>query len=113
MIKLPSYLTGFRSRADKSIGLTFETQELSADALLELQSLNQSYGWLIYKENSIDDSDIPEDNAPKDEGEKSPTQILYGRMFMYWKEKKITGDFNTWRRAQLEVIGQRYLEKLA
>ena len=113
VIKLPAYLTGFKSRSDKSIGLSFTTQELSGETLAELQNLNQSYGWLLYKENEGDDLEVPDDNAPSDPDEKSPSKVLYNRMYVYFKEKKLTGDFSTWRRGQLETIGQKYLDKLA
>jgi hypothetical protein len=33
-------------------------------------------------------------------------------MFVYFKGKKLEGDFDTWRKQQLESIGQRYLDKL-
>ena len=98
MIKLPAYFTGFRSRADKSIGMSFETQEMTGEALAALQGLNQTYGWLLYKENDeVEEMKAPEDNAPTDEGEKTPSEILYNRMYVYFKEKKLSGDFNTWR----------------
>ncbi len=111
MIKLASYFTGFRSRADKSIGLTFETQELSGEALASLQGLNQTYGWLLYKENDAD-IEVPENDALVDETEKSPSEILRGRMFVYWKEKKIAEDFTTWKRKEYERWGKKYLDAL-
>lgn len=110
MIKLPAYFTGFTSRSDKSIGLKFTTQELPAEVLSEMQSLNQSFGWLLYKENE-DIEEVPEEDAPMDD-EKSPSEVLRNRMFVYFKEKKLKGDFNTWRRGQLEIIGRKYLDKL-
>jgi hypothetical protein len=33
-------------------------------------------------------------------------------MFVFWKKKIGEGDFDTWRKQQLEMIGQRYLDKL-
>jgi hypothetical protein len=112
MIKLPAYLTGFRSRSDKSIGLTFETQELPGDTLAELQSLNQSYGWLLFKANETDDLEAPDEDAPTDENEVSPSKRLYNRMFVYFKEKKLPGDFTDWRRKELERLGQKYLNAI-
>ncbi len=109
MLKLPSYLTGFSSKVDGSASIRFATQELSADdfSLLK-QHLNQ-FGWLIFSENATE-SDIPKEN-PEEEG-ISPSERLRRRMYVFWKEKKIKEDFEQWRRKQLEILGEKYLEKL-
>lgn len=109
MIKLPAYFTRFGSKADGSASLGFATQELtSADFAILKENLN-AFGWLIFSENASV-NDIPEEQP--EEEDITPSERLRNRMFVYFKEKKIIGDFNTWRKGQLETIGQRYLEKI-
>jgi len=33
-------------------------------------------------------------------------------MFVSWKAKVNEGDFDTWRKQQLEMIGQKFLDRL-
>lgn len=110
MIKLPAYFSGFSSRADGSAGLRFTTQEIDAETFSELKKHHNAFGWVVFKENDFSEGDIPEDNA-EEEG-ISPSERLRRRMFVFFKEKKIEGDFELWRRQQLETLGERYLEKL-
>lgn len=109
MIKLPCYFTGFSSKSDGSASLRFATQELQADDFANFQSNHNAFGWLLFKEN-IGEDDIPDENA-EEEG-ITPSERLRRRMFVYFKEKKVAGDFDLWRKQQLEKIGESYLEKL-
>lgn len=106
--KLPAYFTGFSSKSDGSAGLRFATQELQAEDFAELKRNHNAFGWLIFSENK--DEDIPDENAVE-EG-LTPSEILRKRMFVYWKKRVGEGDFDLWRKQQLEILGQRYLEKL-
>ena len=113
MIKLPSYFTGFSSRADGSAGLRFATQELQAEDFVELKKHHNAFGWLLFKENTFEEGNIPEENA-EEEG-ITDSERLRRRMFVYWKHpkgKRCEGDFRLWRTQQLETIGEKYLSKL-
>lgn len=107
-MKLPAYFIGFSSKADGSASLRFATQELVAEDFAELKRNHNAFGWLVFSENK--NEDVPEENAPE-EG-LSPSKLLFKRMFKYWKEKINEGDFDTWRKQQLEKLGQHYLDKL-
>ena len=109
MIKLPAYFTGFSSKADGSASLRFATQELTPDDFAELKKVHNDFGWLLFAPN-ISDEDIPEENA-EEEG-ISASERLRRRMWVYWKNKVNDGDYDSWRRKQLEIIGERYLEKI-
>lgn len=109
MIKLPAYFSGFNSKADGSAGLRFTTQEISDQDFAEFKRNLNNFGWLIFSENASD-NDIPDENA-EEEG-ISASERLRRRQFVYWKNKINTGDFEVWRKQQLEILGERYLEKL-
>jgi len=108
MIKLPGYFTGFSSKADGSASLRFATQELSPDDFANFKNNHGAFGWIVFSENEseeIPDEDIEEEGI-------TASDRLRRRQFVFWKEKKIETPFETWRKQQLETIGDRYLSKL-
>jgi hypothetical protein len=106
-MKLPAYFTGFGSKSDGSASLRFNTQELSAADFAELKNEHNAFGWLIF---GPQEQELPSEKI-EEEG-MSPSERLRRRMFVYWKAQKFEGDFDVWRKQQLETIGQRYLDKL-
>jgi len=113
MIQLPAYFTGFSSKTDGSAGLRFATNEVTpADFAQFKEDLNE-FGWIVFKPNDNRPPEAPTENA-EEEG-KTPSEILKGRMAAYFRErvnKENWDGFETWRRSELEKIGQRYLKFL-
>ena len=91
MIKLPAYFSGFSSRSDGSAGLRFTTQEINPEDFSELKKNHNAFGWLLFRENQLEDSDIPNENAQEDG--ISSSERLRRRMFVYWKNKINHSDF--------------------
>jgi len=113
MLRLPGYFTGFRSKADGSAGLTFATQELTGDDFAHLKMHQGGFGWLVFK--PMEAGELTEADMPSEQVEEeglSPSKRLYNRMFVYWKQKINEGEFDTWRKQQLDVIGHKYIDKL-
>ena len=114
MIKLPAVLSGFSSRADKSAGVRFATQELLPSDFAELQELNGTFGFLLFKENDIQPDDIPKENA-EFEG-KTSSERLKDVLFVWFKklekEGKVDEDFNTFRRKKMEGFIEAVKSKL-
>lgn len=111
MIKLPAYFTGFSSKADGSASLRFATQEVSSEEFGEFKKHHNGFGWLIFSENK--NEELPEENA-EEEGISS-SERLRRRMFVYWKHPRGVdgkGDFETWRKQQIDLAGEKYLAKL-
>lgn len=106
-MKLPAYFTGFSSKSDGSAALRFATQEIDAETFAELKREHNAFGWLVFGPEL---TDLPTEKIE----EEGPTasERLRKRMFVYWKAKVNEGDFETWRKQQLEILGQRYLDKL-
>ena len=100
MLKLPAYFSGFSSRADKSIGLKFTTQELSPETLSDLQSLNQSFGWLAYSENQIIPQELPSERV--EAWGKSPAERLHDVLYVYFKQQKKAGTFEDFYKGYIE-----------
>ncbi len=109
-IQLPACLTSYRDKVDGSAGLTFSTRELTDQEIVTLRQFRMKEGWLLFKENAFNESEIPEEDAPT-EG-KSASQRLYNVMFKIWAQKKPMEDFESWRRIEMEKIISHYKSKI-
>lgn len=108
MIRLPGYFVGFSSKADGSASLRFATQEISSEEFANLKDNHNAFGWIIFSEN--ENEEIPEEDI-EEEG-ITASERLRRRMFVYWKEKIGEGSFETWRKQQMDKLGEKYLDKL-
>jgi hypothetical protein len=109
MIKLPAYFCGFGSKVDGSASLRFNTQEIADTDFAELKRTLNLFGWLIFAENATD-KDLP-DEPPVEEG-KTHSERLRSVLFLLWKQKKETTDFETWRKAQMEKFIEHIKKQL-
>ena len=105
-------LTGISSKVDGGLSLRFVTKELTPeDKLIALQFQN-TYGWVLFRENEFKDEDIPTDDAEDDES-KTPSQRLRSVFYVYWKQhKKDKIDFNSYYRREMEAIIETVKKKL-
>lgn len=112
MLRMPATFDRFSSRADGSFGLGFTSQEASLDELAMLSGHVRKFGWLLFSENEIQDSEVPTEKA--DDDSKTPSQRLRGVQFLYWKKEiESTGkDFEGWRRGVFEKWIEYYKDKL-
>ena len=101
-MKLQAYLTGFSSRADRSAGIRFATQELSGEEMAKLQDLNGSFGWLLFQENKFTDEDLPQEQA--EDKNKTPSKRLRSVLFVLWKQLGEHGDFEQFYREKMEKL---------
>lgn len=109
MIKLPAIFSGFSSRADKSAGVRFATQELDGDDFKELQNLNGTFGWLLFKENSL--PEIPKEDA--EDRRKSQSSRMRNVLFAIFKQKfPEKKDFQTYYRMRMEGLIEKLKEEL-
>ena len=110
MRQRPASLNSYRDKVDGSATLSFSTRELLDSEIITLRNYRLKEGWLLFKENAFSEADIPDEEAPV-EG-KSASQRLYNVLYKVWKERKIEGDFEIWRRQQMEKIIELYKAKL-
>lgn len=110
MIKLQCYLTGYNRKADRSCNIRFETQELTSEQLLELDKHYQAFGHLLFKENEINLSEMPTEDAL--EGQKTASKRLRAVMFILWSQRGKNGDFEAFYRVQIEKIIDQIKTKL-
>jgi hypothetical protein len=114
ILKIAAVLDGYSHRKDNSYTLRFVSGlEISKEERDVIDDSFQKEGWLIFASNE-DEVVIPKEKAST--GRKSPMQILSARMFVAWKQRSDKGktklDFESWYKAQLEAVGNQYLETL-
>lgn len=115
LLQISALIEKVESCVDGGWKLRVYTQELTEEQAGTLLKLNRKLGWFVFKETPLEATDvlkIPE-ITPEFKEDKSPSQRLRARMFVYYKKKKGTEEgFNQWYDSTLNKIGQTYLDKL-
>jgi len=113
MIKIPVYFSGYRRRKDRSASLNFVTQEIDSSEIKLIDELVgvETFGWLMFKPNEDFTPDELPSDEPSDE-QKSPSQRLRARMYVYHKGTSQSENWDTWYKGQMEKMGQKYLDQL-
>jgi len=118
ILQLPAIISKITSMSNRSLRVNVDSNEdLTDEQMQQVMSKLERYGWFCF----LEDSQIKEEDLiklpplpKKEKEEKTPSQRLRGRMFVYYKEKisKDKGGFNQWYEKQLDKIGDNYLDKL-
>jgi hypothetical protein len=102
------------SRANKTLDLTFNTSELTAEGIGLLLSYIHMTGTLAFKIGAFTDEEVqalPE-YKPEFANFKSPSERLRNVLFVYYKQQNIQEDFEVWRIREMERIIDSIKEKL-
>lgn len=110
MLKLPAYMTGFSSRSDGSAGVRFSTQELTAADFAILKENLNNFGFLVFKENEVQDEDIPTEDV--ENKEKTPSKRLRASLYVLWEQTGKKNPFEMYYREQMEKIIEHIKSKL-
>jgi len=111
MITLQAYLTGYNRKQDRSCGIRFETQELSSEALVELDRHYQAFGWLVFSENKVSLKDIPSEEA--EDKQKTPAKRLRASLFVLSQQEGIPKEkFEEYYRMKMEKLIEYVQAKL-
>jgi len=91
MIILPAILEGYRSLKDRTLKVTFETNEPNPEQLTQIALGNQKFGYLAFvvgeKEGEL--QKIMEEMPKQDiEFGKSKAQRLRGVLYRMWEQNK-------------------------
>lgn len=87
---LPAYLKSFRSLADQSLQINFETQEISAEmgaSLFKFNSKQKMFGTLIFLSEGERLTEVPPTPSSAEDFKqpRSASQVLRGRIFRLWE----------------------------
>jgi len=121
LFQIPAIIDKYTSKKNRAAQIVIETNEnLTDEQRARLTNLVEKYGWFCF----LEDTQITEEQIMKipplpklDKDEKSPQQILRGRMYAFWEQKvkqttQTNADFNLWYAGQLEKLGNQYLDRL-
>lgn len=90
MIIIPSYLEGHRSLKDKTIKLTFETNELNPQDILSILENTGQFGYLAFKREPFTEQErkvIEELETNLEDSAKTPSKRLRGILYRLWQSK--------------------------
>ena len=109
----PVILTSYRPKKDKSVSITFETDEKTAEQIGELHSLTGMYGYLFFKaEDQLTANEIKQINELETEiSGKSKSKRLMNVLFRL-HEQGGEGSFNDFYANKMESIINKYKSKL-
>jgi hypothetical protein len=115
-LQVQATLSGYKSLTN-SIRLIFDLQEnYNPDVLAKIMKYHKEphVGWLFFGVQQIQADEIinaPDIKVEKDQ--KSPSQRLRNRLWVYYKEVFGTADgFDSWYIGEMDKIGNRYLEAI-
>mgnify|MGYP000461547842 CR=1 FL=1 len=103
-----------KRKVDNSVILPMTTTlEVNGEDYLEMDKLRMTTGWMMFSPNEADviDAEMPRENAP-DKESKSSSKRLYNVLFVYWKQLGEPGDFDVWRKVQMEKFINQIKDKL-
>lgn len=116
MIVLQCTLDSFRSLKDKSLKITFETQETTPQQMAEISKNSQTFGYLAFSGTMLTDEQLSEiDNAKTDlyDNAKTPSKRLRNVLYVaFEQDKKGFERFEDFYLHQMEKIITHYKNKL-
>lgn len=116
MLIIGSILEDFRSLKDKTLKLTFSTNEPTPEQIMGIASLTQKFGYLAFKEDAFKthEKDVLEglESEYEDKG-KTPAQRLRNVFYVKWQQDpQGYQDFNLYYDYYMNKIIEHYKSTL-
>jgi len=115
MFQIQAQVDGVKTLQNNSLKISLETQDISLftpEEIAELFRLNKKTVWVALKEQPVKVEDLDIKPAPKEKGEKTPSQRLRGALYVLWEQSRVQDDFDTFYKKQMEKIIDFVKEKL-
>jgi hypothetical protein len=111
-----AYLTGYKRRKDKSVSLSFVTQEVSSEEITTIDELQDSFGYVYFREGDTMRSEEVETldaiDLDLEDKSKSPSKRLRNVLYKYWEQHQKEIGFKDFYKSKMEVIIQHYKDQL-
>lgn len=104
LFQVPSVISSFKMLKDGSLKMNVDVQELPPSQATTLLSLTQKSGWFLFKENTFNEEEIPDEPAPEFNDDKTQSKRLRDCLYVLWKKTKVEGDFESYYRKQMETF---------
>lgn len=108
--QVPAILTRIGYLKDKGLSLGFSTNELTDEEKVLISKAHQSFGWLLFSENTLKEEEVPKEDA--EFGRKTQSERIRGTLYRYWQKLGSKGDSETFYRQETEKIIEHYKSKL-
>ncbi|MEK6885165.1 MAG: hypothetical protein AABY22_36375 [Nanoarchaeota archaeon] len=103
IITIPAILSRISYTKDGGLSIGFSTQEMSPEDKLIVTELYQTFGWLAFKENSIDVFDMPKEDA--EDKNKTPSKRLRSVLYVLSQQQGVPKEkFELFYREKMEKI---------
>lgn len=116
MILIPAILTKFRSLADRTLSITFETNEPTPEQFLQIAQCLQNAGFLAFNKDVFKTEQlnlIEETKAEYDDKTKTPAKRLRDILFVAWKQNSEGfNDFENYYRSKINKFIEHIKSKL-
>lgn len=109
--QIEAILEGVTPRKDGGVSLRFTTNEVSKADKVMLMEFYQSFGWLMFKANEFQESEIPTEAAKNQTGQ-TESKRLRAVLFVYWKQLGRNGDFEGFYKQKMEQFINKIKEQL-
>lgn len=106
---VPAILSRIAFTKDRGLTLGFSTNELADQEKVAIAAFHGNFGWLAFRENAVDLSDLPTEDA--EDKSKTPSKRLRAVLFILAKQKGIK-DFEPFYRESVEKIIEQIKAKL-
>ena len=117
MIYKAVIFTGYRPKKDKSISLSFCTQEVTPNDVAYIHALQDTYGYLVFKPNETLTKDEIKDLDKLDtdlyDSPKTQSQRMRSVLFLNWQQNNDGHqEFKDYYKAQTNKIIEHFKNKL-
>ena len=117
MITIPAQLESFRSLKDRTLKITFETNELNPQDLLGISDNINSFGYLAFKKEPFNEKERQMIESLEtdylEDSNKTPSQRLRGVMYrLYEKDSEGFKSFTTYYNHHMEILLNHFKNKL-
>jgi hypothetical protein len=116
MIIIPAILDGYRSMKDKTLKLTFDTNELNPQELLGIVENLSSFGYLAFKKEPFSENERKEIESLEtnfNDNQKSASQRLRAVFYRnYEKDSQGFKSFTTYYEHNMELLINHFKSKL-
>lgn len=100
IIQLAGIITSMSYSKDGGMRIGFHTNELSIEEKSEIQKYFQQFGYILFKPNEFQESEIPKGNA--ESKDKTPSKRLRDVIFVWYKQLNSNLDFETFYKQKIE-----------
>lgn len=108
-------LTNYRPRKDKSVSLSFATQEITDNELLKIHNSVDKFGVLYFAEKQVlTETEIKEieDANIKNENGKSKSQQLRHVLYRLWEQEGNNEMFTDYYAGKMNTLIEHFKDKL-